>query len=332
MQREKFVIIGSNSFSGASFVAYLLKNNAEVIGISRSPQPAEAFLPYKWMLNKDGQFHFYQLDLNQNLKKIMTIIKGFQPDYIVNFAAQGMVAQSWNRPQDWFMTNTVAMINLHEQLRNCNFLKKYVQISTPEVYGNTRGLVKEDTPYNPTTPYAVSKAACDMSLFSFFKVYNFPVVFTRAANVCGPGQQLYRIIPKTIISILVGKKLKLEGGGVSVRSFIHIQDVCEGISRVIQKGRLGEIYHFATERNISIRQLVEMICGILDVTFEDCTEIVPARRGQDAAYLLDTTKARTELGWNPNISLEESIEQTIDWAKRNLNILRTLPLVYIHKQ
>lgn len=330
MNKEKFAIIGSNSFSGAHFIAHLLKTtDTEVIGISRSPEPTEVFLPYKWIPHE--RFRFYQLDLNRDLTEIMAVLEKFQPDYIINFASQSMVGQSWEAPEDWFMTNTVSMVKLHDQLRRCAFLKKYVHISTPEVYGHTTGLVKEDASYNPSTPYAVSRAACDMSLISFLKAYNFPVVFTRAANVCGPGQQLYRIIPKTIISILLGQKLKLEGGGLSVRSFIHIRDVCEGTFKTAQQGRLGEIYHFSAGKNTSIRELVEMVCRIMDVSFENYVEVVPARRGGDAAYILDSTKSKNELDWQPTYSLEDIIAETIEWVKKNLDILKMQPLEYIHK-
>lgn len=330
MKKGKFAIIGSNSFSGASFSAYLLGMGAEIIGISRSSEPAEVFLPYKWISHE--QFRFYQLDLNQDLEKIMAVIEESQPEYVVNFASQSMVAQSWNKPEDWFMTNTVAMVKLHDRIRKCAFLKKYVHISTPEVYGSTQGMVKESAPCNPNTPYAVSRAACDMSLLSFFRFHNFPVLFTRAANVCGPGQQLYRILPRTIFNILTGKRLRLEGGGSSTRSFIHIRDVCAGTLKAVQQGQPGEIFHFATDRYVTVRNLVEITCKRMGVSFKDCVEIVPARRGQDAAYLLDCTKAKTELNWYPSISLEQTIDETIDWIKKNLSILQTQPLEYVHKK
>ena len=212
-------------------------DSTEVVGISRSPELADVFLPYKWKAH--DRFSFIQLDLNHDLEKIMDRIQSFRPDYIINFAAQGMVPQSWQAPLDWFRTNTLSMVALHDRLRECEFVKKYVQISTPEVYGATSGIVKEDFPYNPSTPYAVSKAACDMCLKAFHKVHNFPVCFTRAANVCGPGQQLYRILPRTILCILNGEKLRLEGGGKAVRSFIHIKDVINGTVQVARKGDPG---------------------------------------------------------------------------------------------
>ena len=326
---EKIVVIGSNSFSGAHFIDYVLKEGLEAIGISRSPEPNPVFLPYKKRQNP--AFRFYQLDLNQDLKQIMKIIYEFQPAYVVNFAAQGMVAESWQYPEHWFQTNVVANVKLHDQLRRCDFLKKYVHISTPEVYGSCEGLVRENTNYNPSTPYAVSRAAADMSLKTFFDAHDFPVVFTRAANVYGPGQQLYRIIPRTILYFLIVKTLQLHGGGHSIRSFIHIRDVADGTLRTAQMGSPGEIYHLSTTRNISIRSLVQMIAEQMKLSFEDNVEDVGERMGKDAAYLLDSTKARETLGWKDQISLEQGIEETIAWVRDNLEELQKQPFEYIHK-
>lgn len=327
---EKIVVIGSNSFSGSHFVDFVLSKGIEAIGISRSAEPHNVFLPYKWGINS-GSFKFHQLDLNHDLEKIVDAIQEFRPDYVVNFAAQSMVGESWQYPEYWLQTNVVANVKLHDQLRKCNFLKKYIHVSTPEVYGNCEGVVIENSKYNPSTPYAVSRAATDMSLMTFFKAYNFPVVFTRAANVYGPGQQLYRIIPRTVLYFLIGRKIQLHGGGASVRSFIHIRDVADCTLKVAREGRPGEIFHFSTNHNISIRSLVELIAHKMDVLFEDNVEIVGERLGKDSAYLLDSTKAKETLGWKDEISLEEGIEETIAWVRNNLDVLREQPFNYIHK-
>ena len=135
-----------------------------------------------------------------------------------------MVAQSWNSPVDWYQTNVLSQVAFHDQLRLRSYLRKYVHITTPEVYGSTNGSwLTESTHFCPSTPYAVSRAACDLHLLSFSRAYDFPVIFTRAANVYGPGQQLYRIIPRTILSGLSDIRMNLHGG--PNRSFIHVSDV-----------------------------------------------------------------------------------------------------------
>ncbi len=329
MAIEKYLVIGSNSFSGANFVAHLLAAGDYVVGISRSPEPSDVFLPYKWIPH--DHFRFQRLDLNNDLDEVMDVVESFKPDYVVNFAAQGMVPQSWEHPEHWLTTNTLAMVKLHDRLRKCDFIRKFVQASTPEVYGSTQGLVKETAPYNPSTPYAVSKAACDMSLMAFVKAYGFPAVLTRSANVCGPAQQLYRIIPRAILCTLTGEKLKLEGGGHSVRAFIHIRDVAEGTRRAAQVGNPGDVFHFSTKRHITIREVVEEICRQRGCFFEDVVEVTEGRRGQDAAYLLDCTKARTDLAWEPVTSLEDTIRETIEWMRKFKDEILKQPRQYIHK-
>lgn len=327
---KRVVVIGSNSFSGSNFIDHLLNEGFEVLGISRSEEPNAVFLPYKNNANSMN-FHFKQLDINLNIKKVLSEISDFTPVYVFNFAAQGMVAESWLNPDQWFQTNVMSNLRLHEGLRKFSFLKKYIHISTPEVYGSCEGTIKESVNYYPSTPYAVSRAATDMSLMTFHKAYDFPVIFTRAANVFGPGQQLYRIIPKTILMFTLGKKLSLHGGGRSVRSFIHISDVAHGTLLAAQKSKPGEIFHLSTDQNISVRNLVELIAHKMNVSFEDHVEIVGERLGKDSAYLLDNSKAKELLGWNYNVSLEEGIDQTISWIRKNINVIKKQPFDYIHK-
>ncbi|MBU1912708.1 MAG: GDP-mannose 4,6-dehydratase, partial [Candidatus Omnitrophica bacterium] len=250
---EKVVVIGSNSFSGSSFIAHCLSEGLQVLGISRSKELMEVFLPYKWnKVNKPKDlFRFEQLDINRDSEAIAKVIQEFRPDYVVNFAGQSMVAQSWEHPEHWYQTNVIGNVKLHDKLRHFNFLKKYVHVSTPEVYGNCSGKITESSPFNPSTPYAASKAACDMHLVTFLKQYRFPVVFTRAANVYGPGQQLYRIIPRAILYIKLKKKIPIHGGGHSVRSFIHIKDVADATLKIARKAALGDCFHISTDMHIS---------------------------------------------------------------------------------
>lgn len=326
---QTVVVIGSNSFSGASFVDYLLERGVRVIGTSRSPEPDASLLPYKW--RDHGDFRFHQLDLNKHLPEIVDLLNDIRPEYVVNFAAQSMVGESWQRPADWFMTNAVSTVKLHDELRKLSFLKRYVHISTPEVYGSCSGFVKEDFPFNPSTPYAVSRAAADMSLRTFHSAYGFPVVTTRAANVYGPGQQLYRIIPRTILFILLGRKLQLHGGGVSTRSFIHMRDVSDATWKIAQHGSNGSTYHISTNEVISIRDLVARICDRLGVRFEDHVEIVGERLGKDSAYHLDSTKVREELGWHDRLSLDQGLDECVRWVRENFDALKAQPYDYIHK-
>ena len=337
MHSRKILVIGSNSFSGSNFVNHSLQSGYEVIGISRSSEPNFVFLPYKWgknRLNKGekNNFIFKQLDLNKDLNLIVEIIDKYRPEYIVNFAAQGMVAQSWLNPTHWYKTNVVSQVALHDQLRKKDFLRKYVHVTTPEVYGSTgKDWVNELNKFSPSTPYAVSRAACDLHLKSFFEAYDFPVVFTRAANVFGQGQQLYRIIPRTILSALSGKKMYLHGGGSSIRSFIHISDVVKATLTIAEKGKPGSTWHLSTKEKISIKKLVLQICTLCNVEFDKIVEMSDERLGKDQSYLLDSSLIRKNLDWEDKIDLITGLKETISWVEDNYDLLCKLPWDYEHK-
>lgn len=326
---QKLLVIGSNSFGGASLVDVALDVGLDVFGASRSPQPHPVLRPYGENARIDA-FTFLQIDINRDFDRLMALIDEVRPDAIIDFAGQGMVAQSWDQPEQWYQTNIVAKVCLHKALTERDFLKAYVRVSTPEVYGSTDSLVKEDAAYNPSTPYAVSHAATDMSLAAFHRQYGLPVMLARFANFYGPGQQLYRIVPRAAICAAGLDRLTLDGGGKSVRAFIHGRDVANGILAMLQKGELGEAYHFSTDEFVSIRELVEVIAEISDVDMNTFTDEGPDRPGKDAAYFMDFGKARTELDWSPQVSLREGLEQTISWVKSSLAEIAKLPKDYIH--
>ena len=336
---KRFLVIGSNSFSGSHFVKGLFGKGFEVWGLSRSKEPNKVFLPYFWddqepykIKDKCKDFNFRALDLNKDLKEIINFIDEIQPEYIVNFAAQGMVAESWNDPVHWYKTNIISQVSLHDELRKRSFLKKYVHVTTPEVYGSTdEGWLKECFDFSPSTPYAVSRAACDLHLMSFYKAYDFPVIFTRAANVYGPGQQLYRIIPRTMLGALTGKGMNLNGGGLSERSFIFIKDVVEGTINLSLNAEPGSSWHISTREAISIKSLVKKICGITNVDFDQIVNINEERLGKDLNYLLDSTKLRERFNWKEKYSLDQGLALTLNWLETNLDVLKNLPWEYIHK-
>ncbi len=333
MNQEKIFVVGSNSFSGSNFVAKALNSGFQVRAISRSSEALEVFLPYKWQGGpKKEFFDFKQFDLNKDLIEIIDYLDEFKPEYIINFAAQGMVAESWLNPTHWYKTNIVSQVAFHDELRKKDYIKKYVHVTTPEVYGSTDELwINEKQRFSPSTPYAVSRAACDMHLKSFFEAYKFPVVFTRAANVFGPGQQLYRIIPRTILSALSGKKMSLHGGGTSIRSFIHIGDVVEATLKIAVDADPGSTWHLSTNEKISIKDLVLKICNICNVEFEKIVNVADERLGKDQSYLLDSSAIRNCLDWEDKISLTTGIKETISWIEDNYDLLYKLPWHYEHK-
>ena len=325
------LVLGSNSFSGQDFVDLSLDDpNNRVIGVSRSAERSKLFLKYK--LRGDLSRHrYYQLDMNQQMSALLELLDAERPEYIVNFAAQSEVAPSWEHPEHWFETNTVALARLINHLRKRDYVRRYLHISSPEAYGTCVGNVYEDAPLNPSTPYAASKAAADMLLRTYYKQFGFPLGTVRATNVYGARQQLYKIIPRSVIYLKLGRKIELHGGGAAVKSYIHIRDVSRGELAVLKRGRVGQTYHLSPDHGVAIRDVVRMICERLGKRVEDATTAVAERPGQDAAYVIDSTRARTELGWSPRVSIEEGLGEVTDWIEQNWDEIKRQPLEYQHR-
>jgi len=336
MSGSRIVVIGSNSFSGSHFIYESLKSGHTILGISRSSQPNPVFLPYlQDPITRDlskTNLLFSQCDLNKDLSQLKDNLNDFQPDLVVNFAAQGMVAESWQNPTHWYQTNVVSQVALHEFLRTLPSIHKYVHVTTPEVYGSTdAGWIKESFRFNPSTPYAVSRAACDLHLLSFFKAYGFPVVFTRASNVYGPCQQLYRIIPRAILSARTNSRMALHGGGHSVRNFIHIHDVAKATLQLAHEAAPGSSWHISGTSSISIKDLVQAIANHCSVDIASFVDITDERLGKDQSYLLDSSNIRETFGWRDTIDLTTGLSDTISWVDRNLKLLKTFSWNYEHK-
>lgn len=263
---EKFLVVGPTSFYGRNFVKLLEEKGHCVSTLSLR----------NW---NDAQVG--------------------HPDYVVNFAAANIVSESWQRPIEYVSVNVSYLVELLEVLSKRN-IKKFVQASTPEVYGSVDAWVKEDQPFNPSTPYAVSKASADMMLMAYQRAYGLPVVLTRTANIYGPNQPENRIVTKALRCKRKGEKLRLEGAGCSVRCFIHVRDACEATYLAATKGKPGEVYHISGREPLRIRELVEKI---------GCEWVqTPDRMAKDYAYLLDSTKIR-KLGWRDRINLEEGLKE-----------------------
>jgi len=327
----KTVVIGANSFSGQDFVDLLLDNQEnQVIGISRSPERSDLFLRYKQRENL-SHYRYYQMDLNRNMPALLELLDAERPVYVVNFAAQSEVAPSWDHPAHWFDTNCVALARLVNHLRKREYLQRYLHVSSPEVYGTCVGTVFEDAPFNPSTPYAASKAAADMLLSTYYKQFGFPVMTVRSTNVYGARQQLFKIIPRSAIYVRLGRKIQLHGGGTAVKSYIHIRDISRGELAILNNGQPGQIYHLSPERGVAVSDVVRMICERSGRSFEEATTTVEERPGQDAAYVIDSSRARNELAWAPRIGLEEGLSEVVHWVNEHWAQIERHSLDYEHR-
>ena len=327
---NKVVVLGANSFSGQDCVDLLLDDpGREVIGISRSQERSDLFLKYR--LRDDlANYRYVQIDMNTQMPALLELIDAEQPEVIVNFAAQSEVAPSWDHPEHWYQTNCVALAEMVNHLRRRAYLRRYVHISSPEVYGTCVGNVGEDAPIRPSTPYAASKAAADLLLQTYFKQFGFPVVFVRATNVYGARQQLFKIIPRSVIFARLGTPIELHGGGVAVKSYIHIRDVSRGVLALIEAGRVGQIYHLSPDRGVAVRDVVRAVCERVGRPFEASVVMSPERPGQDGAYTIDSSKARREIGWKPQVSFDDGLSEVVAWVCEYWDDIVTQPLSYRH--
>lgn len=327
---KSYVVIGSNCFTGSHIVDALLAEyrDARVTGISRSPEYKPFFLPYKQRLTEN--FRFCQIDIVRCFEQVVKLLEEIRPQVVINVAALSEVALSNERPVEYLETNTVAVVKLANYLRTCSYLERYVHISSAEVFGSCNAPVTEEGKFNPSTPYAVSKAAADMYLNTLIQNFGFPATLIRSTNVYGKHQQLFKIIPRAIIYLKLGKTIKLHAGGKAVKAFIHVRDVVRGVLLALRKGRAGT-YHLSVADEQTVADGVEMICTWMGHDFRGATRLVGDRLAQDARYWLDCTKAERELGWAPAVSFEDGVREVIAWITEEWDQIQRESLEYQHR-
>ena len=325
----KIAVIGSNCFTGSHIVdAFLGAGGHHVIGISRSDEPAALFLPYK--ARAAGNFSFHKLDAVKQMPALTALLDAEKPEVVIFVAALSEVALSNEQPVEYYDINTTAVVRLSQFLRGCKWLRRYVHISSAEIFGPCPLPVPETAPFNPSTPYAVSKAAADMHLSVLARHAGFPVTIVRSTNVYGAYQQLFKIIPRSVIYIKQGRPIELHGGGRAIKSFVHIRDVVRGLATAVEQDASGA-YHFSTESDLTIADVVGLVCKKMKVSFDEATRPVGERLGQDSRYWLDCAKARSRLDWSPRIDMADGIGEVVDWIEANWREIMAQPLEYRHK-
>ena len=216
-----------------------------------------------------------------------------------------------------------------EELAARGYLERWIQVGSSELYGAVSVPATEDHPLNATSPYSVSKMAGDLHLISMFNVKKFPMNIIRPSNAYGPGQQLYRVLPRAVVAGLTGQKLPLEGGGGAKKSYIHAEDLARALYLMAEKAPLGRIYNAGPRDPISIRELVEAVARELRMPFEALVEVRPGRPGEDAQYWLDSSRIKSELGWEPEISLEAGVRDMVEWGRKYLPQLADASAEYV---
>ena len=325
---KTYVVLGGGGSFGIHTAFYLL-NNAnpkKVIGIGRNPLRPE---PFSLNIDKQPHYQYHAYHVTYELDSLMELLDKEKPEIIVNFAAQGEGAVSWKKSWRFFETNSMALARLTEELMARDYLERFIQIGTSELYGSVDFAAKETTPIQPTSPYAASKAAFDMHLMSIHKVLKFPMNIIRPSNAYCPGQLLHRVIPKAIVCGLTGRKLPLHGGGRAEKSYIHARDLARAIHLVAEKAPVGTVYNAGPKEPTSIRRVVELTADALGMSFEQLCELTGDRLGQDSRYWLDSSAIKRDVGWEPQIGWKEGLGEMVDWGRKYLDQLRDWPMDYV---
>jgi dTDP-glucose 4,6-dehydratase len=326
---KKYVILGGGGSFGLITADYLLKNTdcERIINIGRNSAKSECFTLNVGKGDKRYSYHTYHITYEIDL--LMEFLDKCRPDIIINYAAQGESAVSWKNSWRFFETNAVGLSKLVELLIQRDYLKRFIQISTSELYGSAqKEPFVETSPLVPSSPYAASKAAFDMYLLSMSSVLKFPMHIIRPSNAYCPGQLLHRVIPRTILCGLTKQKLPLEGGGRAEKSYLHARDLANAILLVSEKATLGTVYNVGPDQAISIKDLIEKIAHAMNIPFDELCAIVPDRVGQDSRYWLNSSAIKRDLGWKPTITLEEGLQEMIAWCKKYKNELIEYPQIY----
>lgn len=326
---KTYAILGGNGVFGVQAALHLLAHAdpKKVICVGRNPEKPEAFT-----LNvgqDDPRYVYHQIHVVYEQDRLFELFDKEKPEIIVNFAAQGEGAASWSKFWRFYETNAVALAKMTEELLRRDYLERWIQIGTSELYGSCDFPAKEETPIQPTSPYAASKAAADMHLLSIAKVLKFPMNIIRPSNAYAPGQLLHRVIPKAVVCGLTGQKLPLHGGGRARKSYIHARDLGRAIHLVAEKAPLGTVYNAGPAEPISIHDLVAKVAEGMNMPFEQLCEVTGERLGQDSQYWLDSTAIKRDVGWEPQISLKEGIEEMVEWGEKYLDYLRTVSTGYV---
>ena len=270
-----------------------------------------------------GNYTFVHGDI-KNKELLTTLLQEHNIDTVIHFAAQSHVDTSFTNPLLYTYDNTIGTHILLEACRLYGKIKKFVQISTDEVYGentknvnNNMSVFTETSLLKPTNPYAASKASAEMFVHSYIHSYNLPAIVIRSNNVYGPGQYDEKVLPKFIFQLLDNQKLTIQGSGHQLRSFLYVEDAVDAILCVMFQGKIGEIYNISSDDEISIRTLATKLLAELKPTetIDNNIIFIEDRNFNDKRYWIESEPLK-QLGWKQQWSLDKGLKETINWFKK----------------
>jgi dTDP-glucose 4,6-dehydratase len=324
---KKIIVTGGLGFIGSNLIDLLISKNYYVINIDKITYSSNFYNTLEHKNSKN--YKFLRCDIKD--KKLKKIFFKYKPVGIFNLAAETHVDRSIDNPESFIQSNIVGVFNLLECFKEYSkkYKSKLIHISTDEVYGDIlSGRSSESYPYQPSSPYAASKAASDHLVSSYVRTYKIPAMVTNCSNNYGPKQHPEKLIPKLIYNILNNKPLPIYGKGTNSREWIYVKDHCEALLKVFTKGKIGEFYNIGSNKNLNNLQVSKTLVN----TSKSITKIgkkvkiifVKDRPGHDVRYALNSNKIKLKLGWRLKTNFRQGIKLTFDWYFKNKKYYKSL--------
>jgi dTDP-glucose 4,6-dehydratase len=311
---KKVIVTGGLGFIGSNLIN-ILKKKYFVINIDKVTYASN----FKNIDSKIKNYKFYKQDINNKIF-IKKILKKYNPSIIFNLAAETHVDRSIDGPKKFIESNILGVFNLLESIKNYKKKIKLIHISTDEVYGDIKKnhKSKEDDRYNPSSPYSASKASGDLLIKSYIRTYNIPAIITNCCNNFGPNQYPEKLIPTIIYNITNGKPIPIYGKGENVREWIYVEDHCNALIKIAERGVIGENYNIGSGTVLNNIQIAKKIIlnfkkMIHNQNIKNKIYFVKDRPGHDLRYCLNSSKIKNKLKWKCKSSFDERLNETIIW-------------------
>jgi dTDP-glucose 4,6-dehydratase len=311
----RILVTGGAGFIGANYIRYLLAEHPDDDVVNLDVLTYAGNLENLAGLEGDPRYRFVRGDIAE--RELVSSLLADGVEAVVNFAAESHVDRSIDDPDAFLHTNVAGTLALLDCARRAG-VQRFVQVSTDEVYGSLgpTGLFSEQSPLEPSSPYAASKAAADLLALSFRTTYGLPVLVTRCSNNFGPYQFPEKVIPLFVTNLLDDQPVPLYGDGLNVRDWIHVEDHCAAVDLVLRRGRPGEVYNIGARSERNNRELTELILAELGKP-TTLIRYVTDRLGHDRRYAMDPSKIEGELGWRPRREFAAALRATVAWYRDN---------------
>ncbi|MFC1638382.1 dTDP-glucose 4,6-dehydratase [Patescibacteria group bacterium] len=311
----KMLVTGGAGFIGANFVRHILEKYSDYKVINLDVLTYAGNLENLKEIEENPNYEFVQGDICD--KELMNELVS-KVDTVVHFAAESHVDRSILDSDSFVKTNVLGTLALLEAAKN-NGGKRFHHVSTDEVYGSLElddPAFNEETAYDPRSPYSASKASSDHLVRAYYHTHDLPITISNCSNNYGPYQFPEKLIPLFVTNLIEGEKVPVYGTGENIRDWLHVKDHCEAIDRIIHDGKIGETYCVGGDAEKTNMQITNEILSAMDVG-EEVIEYVEDRKGHDKRYAIDFSKMKEELEWEPQISFEDGINETIEWYRNN---------------